>query len=74
MSECRVVDLKELGISKEIFDKIYSMGEEDGRADAIEEFDIICEETRNHKLGVCASNYVIDVIKAKVKEQLKKQR
>ena len=37
MNECRVVNLKELGVSKEVFDKIYSMGEEDGRADAIEE-------------------------------------
>jgi len=38
MSEVRVVDLKELGVSKEVFDKIYSMGEQDGRADAIKDF------------------------------------
>lgn len=37
MSECRVVDLKELGVNKEVFDKIYSIGEQDGRADMIEE-------------------------------------
>lgn len=37
MSEVRVVDLMKLGVSKEVFDKIYSMGEQDGRADAIDE-------------------------------------
>lgn len=43
MSECRVVDLKELGVSIEVFDKIYSMGEEDGKADAEAEHKAMCE-------------------------------
>lgn len=47
MSECRVVDLKELGVSKEVFDKIYSMGEEDGRTDAIDEFIKGCKATHD---------------------------
>lgn len=38
MSKCRVVDLKELGVDIDTFEKIYSMGEEDGRADAIKDF------------------------------------
>lgn len=38
MSEVRIVDLKKLGVDIDTFEKIYSMGEEDGRADAIEEF------------------------------------
>ena len=37
MSEVRVVNLKELGVSEELFYKIYSMGEEDGRSDAFGE-------------------------------------
>ena len=43
------------------------------RADAIEEFGRICEEARSHNFGVCDADFVIDVIKAKVKEQLKEQ-
>jgi len=41
------------------------------RADMLEEFDRICEEARSHKFGVCDADFIIDVIKAKVKEQLK---
>lgn len=37
MSEVRVVELKELGVDYDTFEKIYRMGEEDGRADAIGE-------------------------------------
>lgn len=35
--ECRMVDLKELGVDIETFDIIYRIGEEDGRSDAINE-------------------------------------
>lgn len=38
MSKCRVVDLKELGVDIDTFEKIYSMGEEDSRADTIKDF------------------------------------
>lgn len=44
------------------------------KADVIDEFDRICEEARSHKFGVCEADFVIDVIKAKVKEQLKEQK
>lgn len=37
MSEVRSVDLQELGVTKETFIKIYSMGEDDGREDAIDD-------------------------------------
>lgn len=37
MSEVRIVDLEKLGVDIDTFDKIYSMGEEDGRTDAIAE-------------------------------------
>lgn len=40
---------------------------------AIEDFNRILEETRSHKFGVCDADFVIDVIKAKVKEQLIEQ-
>lgn len=43
------------------------------RADAIDEFDRICEETRSHNFGILPADFLIDVIKAKVKEQLKEQ-
>jgi len=52
----------------------YREGYQQGRADAIDEFDRICEEARSHNFGVCDANFVIDVIKAKVKEQLKEQK
>lgn len=37
MSEVRIVDLEKLGVDIDTFNKIYSIGEEDGRADAEEE-------------------------------------
>lgn len=43
----------------------------DERNKIINKFDSICEEARSHKFGVCDADFVIDVIKAKVKEQLK---
>jgi len=57
MSEVRVVDLKELGVNKEVFDKIYSMGEQDGRADAINELKNALYERARDK-GVYASEYI----------------
>lgn len=46
MSKCRIVDLKELGVSKEVFYEIYSMGEEDGRADTLDEALMLCTYSR----------------------------
>lgn len=53
--------------------KVCNIIREEGYADAIEEFDRICEEVRSYKFGTCLADFVIDVIKAKVKEQLKRE-
>lgn len=69
MSEVRSVDLQELGVTIETFEKIYSMGEEDGREDAIDEF-----AKELHRImkedGVCYER-TIDKIAEQLKEQNK---
>jgi len=76
MSECRVINLKELGISKELFDYIYSMGEQDGRADVIEELLSIknpCDDCYMEFCETCRHNGEYSAnIQAKL-EQLKEQ-
>ena len=77
MSGARIVDLEKLGVDIDTFDKIYSMGEEDGRADAIEEF---CKQYKNFQSdeGICdlqedcsiSGGWCIDCFKDKwLKEQ-----
>lgn len=72
MSECRVVDLMELGVSKEVFDKIYSMGEQDGRSDMIDEVIKIVEIYDDKGMSLCDVERITDGI-LKELEQLKEK-